>query len=291
MSFLKVDNLNKSYGKHEVLKDVSFDLDQPGIVALVGPNGSGKSTLLNVIANIISKNSGDIEILGKSYKDISVYMDYSYMIDNTVLYRDLTGLDHLKYVVETHKMPKSVLREAMDILNIGSFANKKTKDYSLGMKQQLLFTMAIVTKPKLLVLDEPFNGLDPSTVIKVRKILIDYASKGNLVLLSSHNLAEVDQMTSHILFVKDKGILEEDIKKYQRNKYFIKTLNPQKTFEKLASDSGVFNYENDLITLLNPLNSDINPYLKKIMEIDEIFDIRKELVGSEERYKELYNIS
>lgn len=291
MSFLKVDNLNKSYGKHEVLKDVSFDLDQPGIVALVGPNGSGKSTLLNVIANIISKNSGDIEILGKSYKDISVYMNYSYMIDNTVLYRDLTGLDHLKYVVETHKMPKSVLREAMDILNIGSFANKKTKDYSLGMKQQLLFTMAIVTKPKLLVLDEPFNGLDPSTVIKVRKILIDYASKGNLVLLSSHNLAEVDQMTSHILFVKDKGILEEDIKKYQRNKYFIKTLNPQKTFEKLASDSGVFNYENDLITLLNPLNSDINPYLKKIMEIDEIFDIRKELVGSEERYKELYNIS
>lgn len=104
MAVLKVNDITKSYGKHIVLNKVNLEIDKPGIVALVGPNGSGKTTLMNIIANILSADSGSVEVLGKPNNDVSIFYDYSYLIDNNVLYDHLTGFDHLKYVAETHKL-------------------------------------------------------------------------------------------------------------------------------------------------------------------------------------------
>ncbi|SES96669.1 ABC-2 type transport system ATP-binding protein [Anaerobranca gottschalkii DSM 13577] len=296
---LKVKNLSKSYGRHQVLNDVSLEIRQGEIVALVGPNGSGKSTFLNVIANILNGDSGKVEILGKSNKDITIYQKYSYMIDNTVLYGYLTGLDHLKFVCETHKLSKELIRKAVELVGIKGFINKKVKEYSLGMKQQLLFTMAILNEPEFLVLDEPFNGLDPTTIIKVREILLNLKDKGTTILLSSHNLAEVDQMTSHIVFIKDGKFIEEDISKYQEDIYYFTVNDSKKTKSYLLDfiSNCEFNKDNfeDKITTLNEREIavktkeiSLNKIIKLIGEVDEITNIRKEIVGAEKRYIALY---
>lgn len=287
MAILSVNNISKSFGRHKVLDGVSLSIEKPEIVALVGPNGSGKSTFLDIIANILNEDSGTVEILGKSNKDISVYNDYSYMIDNTVLYGYLTGLDHLKFVCETHKLNKDAIRKGVELMGIKHFINKKVGEYSLGMKQQLLFTMSILNDPNFLVLDEPFNGLDPSTIIKVRKIIIEFVKQGKAILLSSHNLAEVDEMTSHIVFLKDGKFIEEDISKYQEDIYYFKVKNPNEIVDKLDDDKITLK-EDEII--VSTENYSLNEIINKINDIDEIIDMRKEVKGSEKRYEELYNI-
>lgn len=287
MEILSVNNISKSFGKHKVLDDVSLNIEKAKIVALVGPNGSGKSTFLDIIANILNEDSGTVEILGKSNKDISVYNDYSYMIDNTVLYEYLTGLDHLRFICETHKLSRDSIRKAVELIGIKHFINKKVGEYSLGMKQQLLFSMTILNDPDFLVLDEPFNGLDPTTIIKVRKIILDFQSQGKTILLSSHNLAEVDQMTSHIVFIKDGKFIEEDISKYQEDIYYFKVKDPNETVDKLDDTEITLTADEIAVSTENYRLSEI---IDKINEIDEIIDMRKEVKGAEKRYEELYNI-
>ena len=292
MLTLSVKNLSKSYGKHQVLNDVSLDIKKGGIVALVGPNGSGKSTFLNVIANIINSDSGTVVILGKPNTDESIYNDYSYMIDNTVLYSYLTGLDHLKFVCETHKLKKDSIRKAVELVGIKGFINKKVKEYSLGMKQQLLFTMAILNEPEFLVLDEPFNGLDPTVIIKVRKILMELRDKGTTIFLSSHNLAEVDQMTPHIVYVKDGKLIEEDISKYQEDVYYFNVKDLEKTLKHLEDtlepfDSSIINVSDGELTVKTK-DISLNQVLEKIHQVDEILSMRKEVIGAEKRYVSLY---
>jgi len=289
MLALSVKDLSKSYGKHQVLDNVSLEIKPGELVALVGPNGSGKTTFLNAIANVINVDSGKVEILGKPNTDVAIYHKYSYMIDNTVLYTYLTGLDHLKFVSETRKLNKEAVRKAVDTVGIKRFITKKVKEYSLGMKQQLLFAMAILNEPEFLVLDEPFNGLDPTTIIKVRKILMDLRKRGTTVFLSSHNLAEVDQMTSHIVFVKDGKFIEEDISQYQEDVYFFKVKNLENTIQQLqANFAGNSVSQNDKEIAVRTKDIGLNQVIERIHQVDEILGMRKEIIGAEKRYVSLY---
>lgn len=208
MSILKIENVTKNYGCHEVLKGVNLLLDKPGIVALVGPNGAGKSTLFNIISNLLKPTAGTIEVLGKKNTDPSIFLEASFLKDNRVLYEYLTGLDHLDFIRIAQKLPKSRVDEVIAKMNIQTYVKKKVGTYSLGMKQHLLIAMALLNKPKLLILDEPLNGLDPTSVILVRRLLKSLAAEGSVVLISSHTLSEIDQMTGNILFLKDGQIVE-----------------------------------------------------------------------------------
>lgn len=288
MSVLSVKDLSKSYGKHKVLDNVSLEIRPGELVALVGPNGSGKTTFLNCIANVINIDSGTVEILGKPHTDVSIFHKYSYMIDNTVLYGYLTGLDHLKFVCETRKLSKDAVRKAVETIGIKNFITKKVKEYSLGMKQQLLLAMAILNEPDFLVLDEPFNGLDPTTIIKVRKLLMELREQGTTVFLSSHNLAEVDQMTSHIVFVKDGKFIVEDISKYQEDVYFFKVKNLDSTIGHLQAMGQLTVYRENGEIAVKTEGVGLNPVLERIQQMDEIESMRKEIVGAEKRYVSLY---
>ena len=186
MSILKIENVTKNYGRHEVLKGVNLLLDKPGIVALVGPNGAGKSTLFNIISNLLKPTAGTIEVLGKKNTDPSIFLEASFLKDNRVLYEYLTGLDHLDFIRIAQKLPKSRVDEVIAKMNIQTYVKKKVGTYSLGMKQHLLIAMALLNKPKLLILDEPLNGLDPTSVILVRRLLKSLAAEGSVVLISSH---------------------------------------------------------------------------------------------------------
>ena len=210
MSILKIENLIKSYGAHKVLKGIDLEIIEPGIYALVGPNGAGKSTLFNTISNLISPTSGKIEVLGKSNKDHKIFYETSFLKDNRVLYDYLSGYDHLRFIQNAQKLPKERIKEVVDQLGIESYMSKKAGDYSLGMKQHLLLAMAMLNKPKLMILDEPLNGLDPTAIIKVRKLFRDLEAQGTTLLIASHTLSEIDRLTDKIMFLKDGKLLFEN---------------------------------------------------------------------------------
>ncbi|XZF77803.1 ABC transporter ATP-binding protein [Bacillus sp. AL-1R] len=208
---LSVNQIHKSYRKEKVLTGISFKIENPQIVALVGPNGSGKSTLLNTITNLLTADEGEIFILGKSNKDPAIFREISFMQDNSVLYDYLTGYDHLQFIGNVQGIKRKQLMETAKRVGIEGYLNKKVAYYSLGMKQHLLLTLAIVNQPKLLILDEPLNGLDPTSAIKVRELLLQLAEQGTSILLSSHNLAEIDRVTSHVLFLKNGVLINEEL--------------------------------------------------------------------------------
>lgn len=153
------------------------------------------------------------------------------------------------------------------------------------MKQQLLFAMAIVNNPHFLVLDEPFNGLDPTMTIKVRNIIKDLQKKGTTILLSSHNLSEVDQMTSHIVFLKDGQFIEEDISKYQEDVYYISTREEITELNGLSPQ--LFQIRDREIQFTTHKIS-LQEALNKISALYEITNIRKAYIGSERRYEEIF---
>ncbi|AJD89544.1 hypothetical protein JMA_02270 [Jeotgalibacillus malaysiensis] len=287
---LRVSKVQKSYGKEKVLKNISFEIQEPKIVALIGPNGSGKSTLLSIITNLIQADRGDVEVFGESNRNPHMFKQISFMQDNTVLYDYLTGYDHLQFIGDAQGIAKKDLLKTAERIGITDYLHKKVKQYSLGMKQHLLLALAIVNQPKLLILDEPLNGLDPTSAIRVRNLLLDLAEKGTTILLSSHNLGEIDRVTSHILFLKDGELLEENLSDYQQTAFEIETNQPDHLKEiarNYGFKTGGSKGERVAIILNGKSVSEFFEMLSK--ENMDIRDMEKKVFGSEERYQRLFN--
>lgn len=285
---LSVKNIEKSYGKEKVLKGITFEIEKPQILALVGPNGAGKSTLLNVITNLLSADTGEVTVLGKSNKDPNIFREISYMQDNSVLYDYLTGYDHMQFIGDVQGISKKQILDTCDRIGITSYVNKKVGKYSLGMKQHLLLAMAVLNKPKLLILDEPLNGLDPSNAIKVRQLLLDIYNEGTAVLLSSHNLAEIDRVTSQILFLKNGSLIIEDVSQYEKVCYQI-------IFDNMERALNVLNENNIEVELIgDKLQIYPNGYsINKVVSILDqaevtLLDMEKRVIGSEDRYRKIF---
>lgn len=288
---LSVKNIEKSYGKDKVLYDVSFDIEKPQIYALVGPNGSGKSTLLNIITNIINSDSGEVTILNKSNKDSKIFREISFMQDNTVLYDYLTGYDHLQFIGDVQKISKEQILETAERVGITSYMNKKVSKYSLGMKQHLLLAMALLNKPKLLILDEPLNGLDPSSAIKVRNILLELNASGSAILLSSHNLAEIDRVTSQILFLKKGVLIKEDISQYEKVCYLCTVTDKEKALELLKEENIAVDIVQDKLQFY-PNGTSLNQIVSLLSQRDiMLLDIEKKVMGSEDRYQKIFAVN
>lgn len=286
MAILKVTNLTKNYGKQEVLKGVNLLLEEPGIYALIGPNGSGKTTLFNTISNLLKPTSGEIEVVGKKNTDASIFYEVSFLKDNRVLYEYLSGYDHLTFIQSAQKLPKERVDEVIKKMQIGHYVHKKVGDYSLGMKQSLLIAMAMLNKPKLMILDEPLNGLDPTSVIKVRYLLKELAENGTTILISSHTLSEIDLITDNIMFLKDGKIVEEKIEIANGNIYAINVENTD-NLEKILEG---FEYKiEDSLLKVNLHEKEIFELLTKFHENQiKYLDIFKVKRGTEDRYMEMF---
>lgn len=288
ITVLNLQQVNKKYKNQQVINNVDLTLDKPGIWALVGPNGVGKTTLLNCICNIIPINSGKIELLGVPNKEYKVFQQISYLQDNTVLFHYLTGYDHLKYVCDIHKLPKSRIKEVAEYVGMESYLNKKVGDYSLGMKQHLLVAIAIVNKPKLLFMDEPLTGLDPSSAILMRKILLDLEKQGTTIILSSHNLAEIDRVTNQIIFLKDGKLIEIDRSEHVETHYHFKLSNYELGL-KVLNDSGYSIQTEDKVIKVDVREEALDQCIQQIQNSGiAILDIQKEVSGSEKLYEEYF---
>ncbi len=285
---LSVTDVYKSYGKEQVLKGITFEIEEPQIIALVGPNGSGKSTLLNIITNLLPADKGKVTVLGKNNHDPNIFREISFMQDNTVLYEYLTGYDHLQFICDVQGLSKKQLLNTADRIGITSYLNKKVKNYSLGMKQHLLLAMAVVNKPKLMILDEPLNGLDPTSAIRVRELLLALRDEGTTILLSSHNLAEIDRVTSSILFLKKGNLIKENMAEFEQVRYQIAVDQTEKAVKALAA-AGVPVEQVDRHLHIYRRDVALDQVLK-ILEHEKIVidDIEKKVFGTEERYRKIF---
>ena len=281
---LSVKDIHKSYGKEKVLRGITFEIKEPQIIALIGPNGSGKSTLLNIITNLLAADRGEVTILNKTNKDPNVFREISYMQDNSVLYDYLTGYDHLQFIGDVQGIPKEQIIKTAERVGMAGYLNKKVKNYSLGMKQHLLLTMAIVNDPKLLILDEPLNGLDPTSAIRVRELLLALYESGTTILLSSHNLGEIDRLTSKILFLKDGSLIKEDISEYEQIHYEL-------VVDDVGKAESALIQENISVEVVGN-NLQINNLNAALLVLEHqkitILDIEKKMQGSEDRYRRIF---
>lgn len=283
-------NLSKRFKKQSVINNISLTIDTPGIWALIGPNGVGKTTLLNLITNLISTTSGTVQLVGKSNKEYSVFKEVSFLQDNTVLFDYLTGYDHLKYICDVHNLPKKRVHEIATYVGMEKYLQKPAGDYSLGMKQHLLLAMAIVNNPKLLLLDEPLNGLDPTSSILIRKILADLVEKGTTIILSSHNLAEVDRVTKNVLFLKDGKLIEENLSDFEQVYYHF-VVEDKGSMKSILSENSYLTSESEqgFTVQLKDGNFQSLIDLFKVSGVN-IVDMQKEVVGSEKRYEEIFEV-
>ena len=285
---LAVRNVVKSYGKEAVLKGISFSIEEPQILALVGPNGSGKSTLLNIITNLISADRGQVKMLNKSNRDPGIFREISFMQDNTVLYDYLTGYDHLQFIGDLQGISKEDIRATTDRIGITDYVNKRVSKYSLGMKQHLLLAMAVLNQPKLLILDEPLNGLDPTSAIKVRNLLLEIYHSGTAILLSSHNLAEIDRVTSQILFLKNGSLIKEDISEYERDCFQI-TVDKPELAQRVVQETDLPGELIQDILHFHPEGQSLNDIVRLLDNYQiTILGIEKKVVGSEDRYQKIF---
>lgn len=216
MCILRLEQVTKFYGAQCVLDDVSLEITEPTIMAFVAPNGTGKSTLLNIITNIERATEGKIYVLGRKNTDVRIFESMTYLQDNSVLYPDLTGQDYLNFIQDIHQIPKKKVEDVTQRLGMTAYLNKAVKKYSLGMKQHLLFALAILPNAKLIILDEPLNGLDPSSILRVREMLKELYHQGTTILFSSHNLDEIDRLTDNILFLSNGELISS--KEYRSSK-------------------------------------------------------------------------
>lgn len=281
---LEVVNIEKSYGKKKILHDISFSIEKGQIKALVGPNGSGKTTLMNTMTNLLKRDGGQVLVDGKEFKDEKIFNHISFFKDEKILDENLYGMDYLNYIKNVYKRTKDDVDRVIKEIGIESFVKSKTGSYSLGMKKKLMLAMDFLPQRDIILLDEPLSGLDPTSVIKMMALIKKKAKDGQGILISSHSLNDIDEITNNILFLKDGKILEEVLE----NEKFIEIISNDN--EKLSSvlKSKGFNMNKNMISLNN---SSINDILSIIIENNiEILDIKRRSKTSQERYKEIFGI-
>lgn len=281
---LEVVNIEKSYGNKKILQGISFSIEKGQIKALVGPNGSGKTTLMNTMTNLLKRDGGQVLVDGKEFKDEKIFNHISFFKDEKILDENLYGMDYLNYIKNVYKRTKDDVDRVIKEIGIESFVKSKTGSYSLGMKKKLMLAMDFLPQRDIILLDEPLSGLDPTSVIKMMALIKQKANDGQGILISSHSLNDIDEITNNILFLKDGKILEEVLE----NEKFIEIISSDN--EKLSSvlQSKGFNMDKNMISLNN---GSINDILSIIIENNiEILDIKRRSKTSQERYKEIFGI-
>lgn len=228
---LECQNLCKSFGKKQILKNVSFEIDEGDILAFIGPNGSGKTTTIKLILGLQNIDSGSVKINGFDVeKDFVKSIEkVGAIVENPDTYMYLSGWQNLKLVANLYKgVTDDDLKTIVKTVGLENRIHDKVSKYSLGMRQRLGIARALINKPNLLVLDEPTNGLDPEGIKDLRILLKRLAKEGMGILISSHNLAELESFCNKVLIIDNGVILEKsEVKKFKdnNNKYLFKVDN------------------------------------------------------------------
>ena len=226
MAAIKVEDLEKDYGKVKALKGISFEVEEGEIFGLIGPNGAGKSTTLKILATLLSPTGGRAEIFGydvvKRADDVRKLI--SYLPEEAGAYKNLTGWEYLTFMAKlyakTGKSVEEMLKLGREISDLGKRLNDKISTYSKGMTRKLLLARALMVKPKLAILDEPASGLDIVNAYVIRKNIKNFArSEGVTFFISSHNMLEVEFLCDRVALINEGVIVEIGTPRELKEKY------------------------------------------------------------------------
>jgi ABC-2 type transport system ATP-binding protein len=228
MPVVEVKNLVKNYGSIEAVKGISFTVNRGEIFGLIGPNGAGKTTVLRIISTLLTIASGSVKImeldLRKNPNEIRKII--SYLPEDAGAYKNLSGRTYLEFISNffNKKDTPEIVQKGIEIADLGNRIDDKVDTYSKGMKRRLLVGRALMIQPKLAILDEPTAGLDVINAQEVRKIIKDTTKNGTTILLSSHNMLEVEFLCDRIALIDEGKIVEEGKPKMLMQKYGAKNI-------------------------------------------------------------------
>ena len=207
-AILKTNNLCKDFKKQKAVNNVSITVRENSIYGLLGPNGAGKSTTLKMITGMLRPTSGKVLFNGHEWnrKDLE---QIGALIETPPLYENLSAVENLEVRAKLLNIPKTRIDKVLKMVDLQNTGRKKAGQFSMGMKQRLGIAIALLNSPKLLILDEPTNGLDPIGIQELRSLIRSFPSKGTTVILSSHILSEVQ------LIADDIGIISNGILGYE----------------------------------------------------------------------------
>lgn len=231
MHLLELQNIKKYFASQKAVDDISFSIEQGSIFGLLGPNGAGKTTLLRMITGIFYQDSGDILFGGKKFVPLADAPGIGYMPEERGLYKKMKIGEQAIYLAQLKGMSKDAARERVKEwfvkFEMQSWWNKKVEDLSKGMSQKLQFVTTVLHEPKLIILDEPFSGLDPVNANLIKEEIFNLAKRGSTIIFSTHRMEQVEEICDHIILVnKGKKILDGTVagvkQQYKENIYKIR---------------------------------------------------------------------
>jgi len=294
---IKTRQLEFAYNHYPVLKGIDLEVPAGSIFGFLGPNGAGKSTTIKVLLGLLRVKENSVQIFGKELNKhtTEIHKDIGAMVETPSLYEHLSAARNLEITRRLRNLPKNRINEVLATVGLAADANRQVRQFSTGMKQRLSLAIAMLGNPKLLILDEPINGLDPSGIIEIRNLLHHLCNDlGCTIFLSSHILDEIDKLCNHVAVI-DKGRLL-----YQGDKQAL--LNQkngrQKTRIHLSDlaaaasllQPGTFTIEHQAILLFSEKRETISEVIKKLVQADiNIYAVEPEKNDLENSFLTLLN--
>jgi ABC-2 type transport system ATP-binding protein len=199
---IEVERLTKRYGKTVAVDDLTFRVESGRITGFLGPNGAGKTTTLKAVLALIRPTSGETKVLGRHYRDLDdPVRKVGAVLETSRYHPGRSGRNHLRVVAAQAGIPRARVEEVLELVALKDAARRRVGGYSLGMRQRLGLAAALLGEPEVLILDEPANGLDPAGIRWLRDLLRQLAGRGRTILISSHVLAEVEQIVDEVVII------------------------------------------------------------------------------------------
>ncbi|MBW9154112.1 ATP-binding cassette domain-containing protein [Clostridium estertheticum] len=298
---IRASNITKTYGNHKVLDDLSINIKKGDIYGVVGKNGAGKTTMIRVLTGLVIPNNGQVELFGHSEEKeiIKERGRIGTLIESPALYLNMTAEQNLELVKIQRGIPgNKCINETLNLVGLKGVEKKKTKNFSLGMKQRLGIAMALLSEPEFLVLDEPMNGLDPIGIKEIRELLLKLnKERGTTILISSHMLSELTHISNRYGFINDGKLIDEmtanELSNKCRTYLHLKVNDSSDVSVILENEIGIKDFEvfpNNIIRIYDEFDgekitivlSKHNIGVKEIMQMGEsLEDYFTKLVGGE----------
>ena len=217
---LKVQNVSKTFGEKLAVDNISFEINKPGVFGLLGTNGAGKSTTIRMILGILKKDTGTINWNGKEVE--RKYVNFGYLPEERGIYPKIKISEQLMYLAKLKGMKKKDAEESMNFwlkrLEVEEYKNLTAEKLSKGNQQKIQFITAVIHNPELLVIDEPFSGLDPINTEILKSAILELVEKGTYIIMSSHQMASIEEFCTDILILnKGKTILQGNLKEIKES--------------------------------------------------------------------------
>src|SRR5436190_2817575 len=291
MAILELHNLKKYFATQKAVDDISLSIDKGNIFGLLGPNGAGKTTLIRMITGIFYPDEGEIVFDGKKFNPVNDVGHIGYMPEERGLYKKMKIGEQTLYLAQLKGLNKhdalKKIKEWFKKFEMESWWNKKVEDLSKGMSQKLQFVTTVLHEPKLIILDEPFSGLDPVNTNLIKDEIYKLAQKGSTIIFSTHRMEQVEEICSHIVLVnKGKKILDGTVKEvkqdYKENLFSVGTeLMPAEVnapFEVVGTKDHSYivrikegNKPNQVLQYLLQQGTDIHSFNEILPSLNDIF--------------------